>query len=181
VDKDTTYGLSPERLGELLGMTLESEDGHDDVQREETTGRLLRACLGATSRSASALASLPGEVTGGLHECLASLAGKSMGEALVDSCSTLDVLKQIRCWGKGLAAEKPTGAEHAVGIAVYYGAITSALLFHDTKITSLSHEELADSVGRLIDRRWLTPQIAAHMRKAQQICRERILSEHRDI
>ena len=163
----TTFGLSPEKLASLLGIGTTTQD--DDHLTEE----LLKARLSGTlPLDSDVVAAIPA-ILGRLTKDLLPLGGKPLGDALLDPGTDLEMLKNIKNYAKKLAASEESGPEHAAGIAIYYSAIASSILFHGEKITQHSWLSLVDSFGLLLEKPWLPLELSRHLAKAGKFCQGR--------
>ncbi|NQT93201.1 MAG: hypothetical protein HQ559_10605 [Lentisphaerae bacterium] len=165
--KKTTFGADPLRMADILSMGTgaDSYDLTPDEVREELLGRRLGGSLPLTQMQAADLAVFVGE----LRERL-PLQGRALGEVILDEETELDTLVEIKKYGKALSTATESEIERDVGLAIYYAAIASAILFCDQVITSRSVNALADVFGTLVDKRWLNPKLARHLAKARKAC-----------
>jgi len=107
---------------------------------------------------------------GKLCQELLPLGGKPLRKVLLDEETDLRIIEKIKEYGKKLAVrEEP---ERSAGIAVYYAAIASALVFHEKKITRHSYRYLRDSF-EVLDKNWMPGDLARHITKAHRVCRKR--------
>ena len=93
---------------------------------------------------------------------------------MLDEATELRVLKRVKDYGKQLASREDSDVEHAVSITIYFAAIASALLFCDHKITSYTYPALGEAFGTLIDKPWMTPELARHFSKARKLCKKKV-------
>ena len=166
--KTTTFGRDPGGIARLLGIGAEADQGGESP--EEAKADLLRARLSGTLPLETAVVEDLPAIAGRLCEDLFPLRGKPLGDALLDKETSLAVLERIKDYGKKLAGRKDRETEHAVGIAIYFAAIASALLFHDKRITSYGHQALTEAFGTLIEKRWVAPELVRHFSKARKLC-----------
>jgi hypothetical protein len=110
------------------------------------------------------------ELLGRLCEKLRPFLGESVGALLYDPQTDVAVLEKIKEFGKAVAEAAPSEAEHDAAIAVYYGAIASALVHHRQRITSFSYESLRESFESLVENPWLTAELIDLLRNAQEAC-----------
>ena len=164
----TTFGADSERLARLLAVGMES-DKQEHVPPGQGNEALLRARLAGPLLNAHAVDDLQA-ISGRLRQELLPLAGKALGEVLLDETTDVDVLVKIKNFGKKLASRKASEAEHAVATAIYFAAIASALLFHDRKISSYTYPSLAEDFAALMDTQWMTSELARHFAKARTAC-----------
>lgn len=171
-DELTTFGSDPQRLARLLDIGAD-EGAEGKAETEQAKADLLRVRLAGTLPLKKRVVQDLPAILGRLRDDLLPLGGKALGEALLDKQSSLEMLQTIKEYGKELAAGSDRKVEHAVGIAIYFAAIASALLFHDERITSYSYSALAQSFGTLINKRWLAGQLDRHLAKARRICKKK--------
>ena len=170
MDKDTTtFGLEPRCLADLLRVGLGTSDS-SKAKNAEATAELIRAHLaGPLPPDTVVIEALPA-ILGAMRNELLPENGRPIGELLLDGDTSLEVTERVKDHGKRLAGRSEPN--RSVGIAIYYTAIASALVFHDKKITKHSYSYLRDSFDA-INRNWMTLEIQRHIAKALRICRKR--------
>lgn len=170
MDKEPTAGLKPEQLARLLGVGTSGGGSGDRASTTQTTNEALRDRLdGAMPLDAAMVNALPA-IVGRLCQELLPLTDRPLGEVLLDPKSDLDVIKAIKEYGKHLSARESLEPQHASAIALYYGAVASALVFHDKKISKHSYGSLERSFATLMGKRWMAPQLSNLLAKARKIC-----------
>ena len=167
--KKTTFGTDPQRMADMLGMGAGANSGDltPNEAREELLGKRLGGSLPLTQKQANDLAVFVGE----LREQL-PLQGRALGEVILDEETELDILVEIKEYGKLLSTATESDVERDVGLTIYYGAIASAILFCSQTITSHSAGALANSFAALVDKQWMNPKLARHFAKAGKACRK---------
>ena len=171
--KDSTLGLSPERLARLLGITLHSVGGEAKEDSVQYISELLQAHLAGTLPfDAAVIDELPA-IIGRLRNELIAHAGETLGEVLTSPESDLDTLKKVRQYAKRMASRKSPKAKHAVAVAIYFAAIANALIFHNTKITTHSYRSLKVSFDNLAKRPWMPAGLVKLFTKVHKICRKK--------
>ena len=171
MSKDSTLGMSPERLARLLGVTLVSESDDDSNDSVQSTSQLIQAHLAGTlPLDTTVIDELPA-IIGRLHKESTTRVGKSLGDVLTDPKSDLDTIKKIRRHAKRMAVRKSPKARHSVAIAIYFAAIANALIFHDVKITRHSDESLDGSFTKLVAKSWMPTELVQLFEKARKVCR----------
>ena len=158
-------------MADMLGMGAGANSGDltPNEAREELLGKRLGGSLPLTQKQANDLAVFVGE----LREQL-PLQGRALGEVILDEETELDILVEIKEYGKLLSTATESDVERDVGLTIYYGAIASAILFCNQTITSHSAGALADSFGTLVDKQWMNPKLARHFSKARKACRKKM-------
>ena len=172
-DKESTFGASVKGLAGLLGVGVGKDVPQDAASADKAAGELIRARLAGTLPLDTAVVDALPAILGKLQEELLPLAGRPLGEVLLDSDTELDAIKSIKDYGKKLAARGDSQADHSAAIAIYFAAIASALLFHGEKITSYNYEYLVGSFGELIEGTWIPPELTRHFSKAQRLCKKK--------
>ena len=165
MDWDTTAGLPAERLARLLALNFdpELEAGHD--HRAETAGQLLDAYLPSASVSAAVAREAAQSSQGG--------PPPSLGEVLLDPRSSVEVITEIKRYGKRVAAQASSDAERAVATTIYFAAIANGLVVHHRKLTASPYEELHTALDELLDKPWMSPGLRPLLEKAREVCRAR--------
>ena len=169
--KKTTFGADPQRMADMLGTGTEADsaDLTPDEVKEELLGMRLAGSLPLTQKQANDLAVLMGEFRKHLP-----LQGRSLGEVILDEETELDVLSEIKEYGKSLSTAPESEVDRDIGLTIYYAAIASVILFHNQRITSYSFGALAEAFETLIDKRWMNPKLARHLAKARTACRKKM-------
>ena len=166
-------GSEPEQLARLLSLGLEGED-QDEGASQQAKADLLRARLAGILPPETAAADELQAIVGRIRKELLPLGGKSLAEALLDPESGLAVFQKIKDYAKTLSARKTSEVEHSVAVAIYFAAIAGALLRHDKRITSRSYPALVEAFDTLIEKRWMTPELARCFAEARRYCRKKV-------
>ena len=170
MNKDSTFGIKPQGLANLLGIGITNKS---KAETDQVAGELLRARLAGTLPLDSAIIEAIPAILGRLREDLIPLSGRPLGEALLESSTDIQSITKIKEHGKKLAGRKDSDEDHAVGVVIYYAAIASALLNHNTRITQHSYRTLADAFERLRSKTWMPLELGRHFAKAVAVCREK--------
>jgi hypothetical protein len=172
-EKQTTFGADPRRIADVLRMGSDANDRDmtPDEAREDLLDRRLRGSLPLTQTQANDLAVIAGELRDRLP-----LQGRALGEVILDEETELEILTEIKEYGKMLSVATESDIERDVGLAIYYAAIAGAILFWDTMITSYSYASLGNAFGTLVDenKRWINPKLDRLFRKAIKVCRKKM-------
>jgi hypothetical protein len=167
-EKRAAQAGQPDRLADLLHIGLEAGPpgpSHPDEQKESLLRARLAGTLPLEKAAVDALPVLAGQ--------LLPLGSGSVGRALLDAGTPLEVFQKIKDYGKKLALANESEAEHAAATTIYFAAIASAILFHGKRITSYSYRALAGHFGTLAEKRWMDPKLARHFAKARKKCRRK--------
>jgi hypothetical protein len=169
--RKTSYGSDAHGLAEMIGLGAGGDCDEDMTPtevREERLGRALRATQPPTPAQARELSLLAGRLRDAMP-----LAGRPVGDVLLDPQAELTVLTEIKEHGKADAAAADSEIDRDVGLTVYFAAIAGAILFHGERITSYSYAALADAFSRLVNKRWMHPELARHFAKARRRCKRK--------
>lgn len=104
---------------------------------------------------------------------LLPLAGRPLGQVLLDADTELASLREIKEHWKKLTVGDGTLADRASATTIYFAAIASALVCHGEKITTHCDEALEDSFGTLAAKRWMPEELVRLFEKARDLCRAR--------
>jgi len=168
--KSTTFGLTTEKLSNLLKVCAESSNKDVDMETENKKTELLQDRLSETLLSGSLKDSpLSKELT---HLCHISgiAAGETIRQLLANPTTDMQLINKIKEHGKILSQNAKTEAEHDTANALYYAAIAHALVYHNTKITKFSYDELEKSLNVFIDKDWISKDLSELFKKAVKYC-----------
>lgn len=173
MSKDSTLGLSPERLACLLGISLGSESDEEEENSAHSASQLIQARLAGTLPLDTTVVDELPAILGQLRKDLMPHGGRTLGEALTDPDSDLGIIKKIRKYAKKMTSRKVSEAERAVAIALYFAAIAHGLVFHDVKITTYSYDSLIGSFNKLIGKAWMPRKLRELYIQACEVCKGR--------
>ncbi len=167
----TTYGLSREKVVRILQIGSEIEEQEHEPFEKEDTAEILRDRLAqpflsdyTLSFCASGLSKFP------CHPA-ALMRLETVGDLLWNPRTTTSVFKRLKEFGRSLFSEGKSASQRDVGLTIYYGAIANALVSHDVRITRLPYPELHRSFVALADKEWMSPQLQALFRHANEHCK----------
>lgn len=171
--KKSTYGLTPDQLAELLSVGIDESDFLDKISDDKAIAGMLHNWLVRSLPEDSSLLDSLLVIMGRLGCGMQSLAGKSIGDVLLDPQTDIGLLQAIKIYGKKLAYTVDSEAEKAIAITMYHAALASGLIHHDKKISQSSYETLDKSFTMLIERKWMTPELKEMFSQARSICRDK--------
>ncbi|MDT8300202.1 MAG: hypothetical protein RQ760_01880 [Sedimentisphaerales bacterium] len=167
----TTYGLNREKVVRILQIGSKKEELEHKPLIQENTAELLRDHLAQPFLSdftmnfcSSGLSKIP------CHPA-ALIPLETIGDLLCDPNTTTSVLKRLKKFGRSLFSKGKIAPQRNVGLAIYYGAIANALIFHDVRITRLSYLDLHRSFMDLASKEWMPPQFQSLFRRAHEYCK----------
>ncbi len=167
MENESTFGITPKGLASLLGIGISGEQKPDV---DQLAGELLKAQWAGTLPLDTAVVNALPAITRRFERERVPLSGRALGEVMLDSATDLTIIKRIKDYGKKLAGRKDSEADHAVGIAIYYAAIASAMVFHEEKITQHSFRSLANAFDTLRKKPWVPSELSRHFLRARRYC-----------
>jgi hypothetical protein len=177
--KSTTFGLSPEKLADLLKICSDSTQSEDenrvDITQKKT--ELLQDRLAETLPFELSKKSLSKEVLDRLSQIRALVIGEPIRNLLNNPETGIGLIKQIKDYSKRLSRNAASEAEHDTANAIYYAAIASALVFHDIKISKYSYKSLHESFSKLINEEWIPKEITQMFVRTCELCQQNIRCE----
>jgi len=166
----STFGLYPNQLAGLLAAGETGESDHDQSPAHLAASQLLRRRLAEPLQIDDGCVDSLSAILDRPCEELQPLAGRVLGDILLDPTTPLEALETLKQYGKGLADLWEGGSEHFVAITIYFAAIATALVSHRRKITGRSYRDLADSMRMLMNDQWITPELAGLFDSARIVC-----------
>jgi hypothetical protein len=151
----TTSGASLEALGRLLAE-CNSSDCRNEPPIPLGEAKLLREQL-----------ELPWPPQQEIDSDAATVV-----DALMGSATPIGDLVALKDHGKRLAAQRGCQDHYAVGVAICFTAIASAIVHRREKLSTYSPASLARSFRMLMDKDWVTPELRELLAEATRICRE---------
>ena len=174
--KSLTFGLTTQKISNLLKVCTESSDKAIDMETENQKTELLQDRLSETLLSGTPKDSpLSKELT---YLCRISgiAAGESIRNLLVNPKTDLKLIKKIKEHGKLLSQKAQTESDHDTANTIYYAAIAYALVNHHEKITRFTYEDLEKSFGVFIDKEWISTDLSELFKKAIKCCQDHLNS-----
>ncbi len=159
MEEETTYGLSPEQLVQLLAMGLDQKDKRTGNEASRTKCDILQDMLmGELPLDPAVPESLPAVLKGPCEE-LSAVAGQTMSQLLLNPQTDLAAIRTLKDYGKALSRRGAQEPEHAAAIVVYYAAIASALVFCGQRITRHSYGTPHEAYARLGKEPWVSSEL----------------------
>jgi len=172
MDKKSTFGLKLEQLADLFTVGIENADPVDETCDDEEMADLLQSQLTTELPKNLILFDSLLMMMGRLGCDARSLAGKSLGEILLEPRSDIGLLQAIKDYTKEMSCRSVSEAQSAVAIVLYYASLASSQIHHNKKITQYSYEALAESFASLGQTKWMAPQLAKLFTEASRICQQ---------
>jgi hypothetical protein len=169
----STAHLNKEKLAKLFDIGSDTKSERGAVSPDQRKAEMLRDCLAGILPLDQAVSELLPEVFAELLEKIKLFTGQSFAALLADPATDISIIRKIKEFNKTLVDSAPSAEEHDVAAVIYYAAIASALVHHDKRITSFSYASLGDSLKKLVESPWMTPDLADLFQKAIGICQQK--------
>ncbi len=162
--------LTPKQNKRLLHMAVSShvsEAGNDPVEDKANT--LFDILVSPLPVDKLVLDSLPAVVRG-LCRKLRSVAGQAIGDLLQNPQTDIATLTAIKDYTKQSGTCSRSDAEGDAFLAIYYGSIASALVFHNEKISQHSYKDLEQFFKAFAEKTWVPDELTGLFGKAADYC-----------
>lgn len=173
MSRKSTFGLRAEQLAELLSVSVESDQTSDEISDEVQIAALLRHRLTQEMPKDSYVFDSIVTMLGRLGCDVQHLAGKSLGEILLDPEVDVGLLQTIKDHCKMVSGSLVSEAEASVATAIYYAAIASSIIHHDHKISHYPYETLGESFFVLGKKSWIPPELVRLFTRASKACKDK--------
>jgi hypothetical protein len=175
--KNTTFGLSPGKISNLLKVCTESCSNEVDIENKQNKSELLQDRLSETLLTGSSKNSpVSKELT---HLCNISgiAAGEPIRNLLINPGTDIELIKKIKEYGKNLSQDAKTDVALDTANAIYYAAIAHALIYQDLKITKFSYKELEKALSFFTQTDWVSTELLNLFNIAAQYCQAKLKKE----
>jgi hypothetical protein len=135
MDTDTTHGINPKQLMNLLAIGTDRELACDQILNSDKEIKEFFQKL--IHRKAPKESSIIDSILILLRETKAyrqSVVDHSLADLLLNPVTDLALLKAIKEYSKQIYQSTVSKGENSISLAIYYGAIASALVHHKEKI-----------------------------------------------
>ena len=144
MDADELNLVDPIRIAGLL----DANPSPRSAWSPEEIGLILRHQLASPVSDGLGL---PSPSAPALHDVLL----KSAGDVLRDPCPPVEVLDHMRRYAKRQRSDRSSAVPPEVPTAIYYAAITAAMMRRGTRISDLDNAQLRDGLEWLVGQVWL--------------------------
>ena len=169
MDNELTSDATSRDLANLF-LLGKREGSQDSELIELTAGSVLHEMLESPLSADAAFSGSVPAVLGRPCEELQPHEGRVLVDVLLDKAVELAVTKTLKDYARKLGhAGMPETTERATK-TIYYAAIASALVFHQTKITQLSYEALDQGFALFEAKPWVIPEFKELFSRARDIC-----------
>jgi len=165
-EQSEKLNLTSKQKTQLLGLGLDDSlsEQDPDEQRADMLYDLLKRPLPPDT---SAYKSLPTPLKTVSVE-MRSVAGKPLRELLLHPKTEIRTLKRIKEYAKQSGKAAKSDSEKDVFLAIYYAAIASSFVYHDTKISEHSDKHLTGAFEALIKIDWMSEQLTGVFAKVKE-------------
>ncbi len=148
-----------------IGLSTSSSGDYDVEPYERRTDTLYQILTSTLPLTQDIKASLPDLITGQGQD-LISISGKTMGELIQDPNTDLITLRKTKEHCKQSGTDAGSKETQDAFMAVYFAAIASALVFHDTKISHHKDKDLPGFFDSFVKMPWVLEELRTLFRRA---------------
>jgi len=177
MSEESLFGLDPKKLDSLLSIVTEGTETSSDPNSEQRLAELLQQWLQSTlSKHSPLLAPVVDSLTL-LKSTADSLINKSMRDILLDPGSDITVLKALSDYTERLSSSTKSEAESAIVVIIHFAVQASLLVYHDKMSEDFSCENLAESFGDLMTKKWIPSDLKGLFWQAHKTCQTKQTSQ----
>jgi hypothetical protein len=155
-DNQTTYNLDKSKLSRLLKLGLKNSKRKVHSEDSNQKAAVLWKKITENPLPVDDLNEdiLP-DALASFCQNLGLLAGQSINSLLMDSDTDLAKIEMIKAYAKICSRQSKSEVEYQTANALYYAALSHALIHHKTKMTKFSYSDLGNSFNILRKTKWL--------------------------
>lgn len=150
--------LDSDQRTRLLKIGLSSSEDYDVEPDERRTDCLYHILTSPLPLAQDIITSLPDLITGQVQD-LVSISGKPMGELIQCPQTDLITLRKIKEYSKLGGTNSGSKEAQDAYMAVYFAASASALVFHGTKISHHTMEDLHRFFDSFSKKTWVIKEL----------------------
>lgn len=166
-----TFGLSPEKMAELLRMGTDEQNGAEPISDDQQKAELLVDRLAEPLPLSPSVMKLLPDISSLLTGVVGGCGSEPIGNLLKNSDVEISVLRKIKNYNNDLSKCAEAKIDRDIAVVLYYAAIASALVFYNKRISGLSYKDLDKSFSSLIGKSWIKTELVRLFTKAREICR----------
>jgi len=170
MSEESLFGLDPKKLDSLLSIITEGAETSSDPNSERRLSELLQQWLQSTFCVGSPLLGPVVDLLTHLKCTADSLASKSMRDILLDPGSDIAVLKALSDHTERLSSSTQSDVESAIAVIVHFAVQASLLVYHNKTSEDFSFENLAESFGDLLTKKWIPADLKGLFWQAHKTC-----------
>ena len=168
--ESTTFGLSSKKIVELLHIGAEEHDYEKNMSEQQEKAELLASRLAEPLMLDPSVTKLLPAIPSLLSGAMDISGGEPIRTLLLNPESTISVLRKVKNYNNKLSRRAESCIERDVAVILYYGAIASALVFHNKRISRFFYKSLERSFSSLIGKTWITTELTTLFAEALKIC-----------
>lgn len=134
-----------------LGPPKPDESRSEGEERSDLLHDILRCSLPLRAEPREGSRAAP---TAGCQD-LRSVVGPPLGELLLDSKTSIDLLKGIKQYVKARGSQAASDCEKDVFLAIYFAAIAAAWAYHGERITEHANVDMARFLVHYASAEWI--------------------------
>lgn len=165
----TIFGLSPKKMTELLHIGGDEHNYEKGISAEQKKAELLLDRLTEPLLLERSLSKLLPAIPSLMSGAIDIEDKEPIGDLLRNPEADISLLMKVKNYNNKLSKSSGSEVECDIAVALYYGTIASALVFHDKKISKFSYKNLELAFSSLIDKSWMTAELVTLFTKARQI------------
>jgi len=170
--KSTTFGLSPDKIAQLLGMGSDATPPLGKPDADEARAELLSDRLAEALMPDASFSRFVPDIPKGLLDALPFCAGASVRDLLLNKDVSVALLRRVKDDNGQWSQRADTRVQKDVAVAIYYAAIAAALVLHCHKISGFSFAELGKAFGMLRQKSWIPRDMRDLYDKAAAVCED---------
>ncbi len=170
-EKSKTFGLSPEKIAELLRMGADEHNYEKAISAEQKKAELLVDRLTEPLPLSPSIMKLLPDISSLLTGVVGGCDSESIGNLLKSPEVEISVLRKIKNYNNDLSKCAESKIKRDVAVVLYYGALASALVIYNKRISRFSYKNMERSFSSLIGKSWITTDLVKLFTKAREICR----------
>jgi hypothetical protein len=169
-DESSTFGLNRDKLSHLWRIGKDIPQQEEDFDEEQRKSELLQTQLSESLPLEAGIQHLLPDILTAVCRKFKPFIGCSTKDLLLNPETDLLIVKTIKDLHKKRAESAVSRFQQDVATVVYYAAISSALVYHNIKITKFSYKVLRATLSELNQNKWLTKDLNVLFGTAQDFC-----------
>ena len=165
--------LNDEQTARLLKLGLNDSDAAACQGLEDQRKELLSDMLCSKLPVDGMLTKILPILVKSLSDELVAVSGFSLRDCLANSKTKPVILRRIKDHAKDSGNTADTQAQAEVAKIVHFAAIAAALVFHGSRISGHSYQDLRNSFELCVQQAWIPQDLMEIFTKAKDICERR--------
>jgi hypothetical protein len=172
--RPATSDLSLNRLQQLLDMCAEGGTDNPDYELDQNRAELLQDKLAQEFTVGAFNYGWITEKMSHLYTVPGLLPCDSINSILNNPQAGITLIKNLKEYAKKLSRFAKSKPEKDVANTIYYAAIAHALVFHATRITAFSYENLGHSFLVFCGKTWIPSNICNLFQRGHKKCIDKV-------